>query len=126
MLITGAEVSRVEDTIIRMGKAYGAKHMNVFVITSCIIVTMEMADGEEMTQTRRINNSLGTDFIKLERFNELSRRCCAGEVPAEQLEDHVREIDQSHPGRMITYLGSILASGGFAVFFGASVAWASL
>jgi len=122
MLITGAEVSRVEDTIIRMGKAYGAKHMNVFVITSCIIVTMEMADGEEMTQTRRINNSLGTDFIKLERFNELSRRCCAGEVPAEQLEAHVREIEQSHPGRMITYLGSILASGGFAVFFGGSLA----
>ena len=80
MIVCGAEVSRVEDTIIRMGKAYGAKHMNVFVITSCIIVTMEMADGEEMTQTRRINNSLGTDFIKLERFNELSRRCCAGEI----------------------------------------------
>ncbi|MBQ8589798.1 MAG: threonine/serine exporter family protein [Firmicutes bacterium] len=121
MLVTGSEVSRVEDTIARMGRAYGAKHMNVFVITSCIIVTMEMADGEEMTQTRRINRPIGTDFEKLERFNELSRCCCAGEIPAEQLEDKVREIEHTRPRRLITWSGSLLAAGGFAVFFGGSL-----
>ncbi|MBR6501046.1 MAG: threonine/serine exporter family protein, partial [Firmicutes bacterium] len=57
MLICGSEVSRVEDTIVRMGLAYGAKHMNVFVITSCVIVTMGMPEGEELTQTRRITRA---------------------------------------------------------------------
>ena len=47
MLMVGAEVSRVEDTVTRMGFAYGARHMNVFVITSCIMITMGMPEGEE-------------------------------------------------------------------------------
>ena len=84
MLMTGAEISRVEDTITRMGLAYGARDMNVFVITSCIIITMELQDGNSLTQTRRVLMAGGTDFLKLEKFNDLSRRCCAGQVePAE-------------------------------------------
>ena len=34
MQTCGAEVFRVEDTLARMGKAYGVERMNVFVITS--------------------------------------------------------------------------------------------
>ena len=34
LLDCGAEISRVEDTMSRMGKAYGARHMEPFVITS--------------------------------------------------------------------------------------------
>lgn len=40
MLTNGAEVSRVEETLNRMGHAYGATQMNVFAITSSIVVTM--------------------------------------------------------------------------------------
>ena len=78
MLMVGAEVSRVEDTVTRMGFAYGARHMNVFVITSCIMITMGMPEGEDLTQTRRVLMAGGTDFLKLDKFNDLSRRCCAG------------------------------------------------
>ena len=120
MLVTGSEVSRVEDTIIRIGQAYGAEHMNVFVITSCIIVTMSI-DGEELTQTRRITSAGGTNFTKLEQFNKLSRRCCSGEIPAEELDLHVKEIQETSPSSFLIYLGSLLASGGFAIFFGGSL-----
>ena len=41
MLTNGAEVSRVEETLNRMGHAYGATQMNVFAITSSIVVTMK-------------------------------------------------------------------------------------
>ena len=54
MLTNGAEVSRVEETLNRMGHAYGAIQMNVFAITSSIIVTMLFPEGEEYTQTHRI------------------------------------------------------------------------
>ncbi len=40
-----AEIHRIEDTIKRMGMAYGAEEMNVFAITSSVIVTMIMPDG---------------------------------------------------------------------------------
>ena len=54
MLANGAEIKRVEDTMERMGRAYGASRMNVFSIISFIMVTMSLPDGQEVTQTRRI------------------------------------------------------------------------
>ena len=40
MLADGADVRRVEQTLSRMGKAYGAVRMDVFVITSrCALPT---------------------------------------------------------------------------------------
>ena len=40
LLSSGAEIFRVEDTLNRMGYACGATQMNVFVITSSIVITM--------------------------------------------------------------------------------------
>ena len=46
LLNSGAEIFRVEDTLNRMGYACGATQMNVFVITSSIVITMEFpGDG---------------------------------------------------------------------------------
>lgn len=120
MLVCGSEITRVEDTITRMGMAYGAVDMNVFVITSCIIITMSTPGGE-MTQTRRVLVAGGTDFVKLEKFNDLSRRCCAGKVDAADLSQEVAQIDALEPSRWRLYVGSVLAAGGFAVFFGGSL-----
>ena len=75
MLEAGGEINRVEDSISRMGIAYGAVKTNVFVITSSIVLTMTFADGVEITQTRRIISSGSTDFSKLEQLNVLSRKC---------------------------------------------------
>ena len=47
LLNSGAEIFRVEDTLNRMGYACGATQMNVFVITSSIVITMEFpGDGK--------------------------------------------------------------------------------
>ena len=40
MLCSGAEVSRVEDSIRRICKSYGAVQVDVFTITSSIVVTI--------------------------------------------------------------------------------------
>ena len=39
---SGAEVFRVEDTLNRIAAAYGAEEVNIFVITSSIVVTLTM------------------------------------------------------------------------------------
>ena len=57
LLNSGAEIFRVEDTLNRMGYACGATHMNVFVITSSIVLTMCFPDETSVTQTRRIEKS---------------------------------------------------------------------
>ena len=46
MLDAGAEISRVEDTLSRLGTAYGAMRTDVFVITSMISMPMEFPGFE--------------------------------------------------------------------------------
>ena len=66
MLSAGGEISRVEDSIARMGRAYGATRTNVFIIPSSIELTITFADGDTVTPTRRIRTSPSTDFQKLQ------------------------------------------------------------
>lgn len=117
MLRVGGEIKRVEDTLMRMGLAYGAEKMNVFVITSSIVVTMGFTDGTELTQTRRIMDETGTDFTKLEALNELSRSCCRMPMKVEELREKLILLDKK-PSQVQIWLGSAIGAGSFALFFG--------
>ena len=85
MMVSGAEIDRVEGTVVRMGTAFGAKKVDSFAITSSIVVTLEMPDGEVVTRTRRITSSGTTDFTRLEALNRLSREYCAEPFSVEEL-----------------------------------------
>ena len=58
LLGCGAEISRVEDTLSRIGRAYGAQETDVFVITSIISLTMEFPGFDAVTETRRISRDV--------------------------------------------------------------------
>lgn len=118
MIESGAEVNRVEDTLTRLGMAYGAQRMDVFVITSSIVVTMIFPDGQEMTQTRRIIKPGGTNFTRLEALNSLSRDCCMDPMPVEELSGKLDALEHAEKRKGFIYIGSMLAAGSFAVFFG--------
>lgn len=122
MQACGAEVFRVEDTLNRMGRAYGVERMNVFVITSSIVITMELPDGQELTQTRRIHEAGGNDFSKLEQLNALSREYCTAPFSDGELHDRLAVIRQNQLPRRNRYLGSVLAASSFSIFFGGSFA----
>ena len=89
MLQCGGEVSRVEDSIRRLCLAYGAERVDVFIITSSIVVTIYAHRFGAVTQTRRIVGQK-YDLNKLERLNELSRRICAERM---SLAEAARELD---------------------------------
>lgn len=122
LLISGAEVSRVEDTITRLSRAYGAERVDIFVITSDIILTVRFADGTELTQMRRIAETADTDFRKLEELNALSRACCIQPLSVDELDRRVQEVCTAVKPASMHYLGSVLAGGAFTMFFGGS--WA--
>ena len=79
-----AEVSRVEDTLGRLGKVYGAERTDTFVIPSMISMSLTFP-AETLTETRRINSNGSTDFYRLEKLNALSRECCDQPLPLEEL-----------------------------------------
>ncbi len=115
----GGEIFRVEDTITRLGMAYGATRTDVFAITSSLEVTMAFPGDIELTRTRRLREGK-TDFRRLEALNALSRRCCASPMPADELRRALTDcLSVRRP--LPLYIGSLLAAGGFAVFFGGSV-----
>ena len=121
LLESGAEVNRVEDTLSRMGKAYGAIEMSVFVITSCMIITMRLPDGTVITQTRRGGAKSNTNFSKLEDLNTLSRRYCASPFSLLELDATICELKEIRPNSWTRFAGSILVAGCFAMFFGADL-----
>lgn len=121
MLCSGAEVSRVEDSIVRICSAYGASRVDVFTITSSIVVSADF-DGKTYTQTRRIT-SYKTDFDMLDRLNDLSRYICR-EVPGEEIiEKRLGDIfgkkDYPFVVRMLFWF---ITAGAFTVFFGGNIA----
>ena len=118
---SGAEIYRVEDTLNRIGYAYGAEEMKVFVITSSIIITMKMPGKESLTQTRRLRKAGGNDFVKLEELNELSRQICSKQIATEELEEKLKQILSRKSSDKMLLCGNILAAASFAVFFGGSI-----
>ena len=121
MLADGADVRRVEQTLTRMGLAYGAVRMDVFVITSSIVITMEFPGDGARTQTRRIHECGGNDFTKLEQLNDLSRRFCSHPVSAAELRNEFEKINANRPKPLWKLLGSVLAACSFALFYGGTI-----
>ena len=118
MLVSGAEVHRVEDSIKRMCLALGARRIDVFIITSSMVATVYTEDGNGYTQTRRIT-STGTDVERLHRLNSLSRRICSGEVTLSQISAELQAILQC---RTYPFWAELIAcafiAGAFTLFFG--------
>jgi uncharacterized membrane protein YjjP (DUF1212 family) len=118
LLICGAEVSRVEDTITRICRAYGAVRVDVFTITSSIVVTAFPAEGVPVTQTRRIAGQV-YDLTALSELNALSRRICAAHPCAAQVDDELARIGAlPHYDFFQLLLIYALISGAFSFFFG--------
>lgn len=90
MLICGAEVSRVEDTITRICKAYDISEIDVFTITSSIIITIK-ANDETYTQTKRISG-YKTNLDILDKLNSLSRYICHNKPDISYIEKNYIQI----------------------------------
>jgi len=120
MLQCGAEVSRVEDSIRRLCKAFGAEKAEVFTITSSIVVTMYAHHFGAVTQTRRVTGQ-SYDLHRLELLNQLSRRICAERMSVEEMEQALKELRQTPQFSFLLQLFSYaLVSASFSLFFGGS------
>lgn len=118
LLLCGAEVNRVEDTIKRIASAYGFVKTDVFTITSSIVVTVRNADDEIITQSRRIIG-YQTDMHKIEQLNALSRKICQHPLPVDELLQQINQIKQiqAYSAKTI-YLDYGIISAAFSLFFG--------
>jgi uncharacterized membrane protein YjjP (DUF1212 family) len=121
MLKSGAEIHRVEESIDMICKAYGATHVESFAITSMIVASIRLPDGEYSLQMRRIHSS-SNQLNRLAEFNSISRKICKNTPSLDEFEKMIEDAKKSTKYPAALYiLGGMLVTGAFAVVFGGSL-----
>ena len=118
MMLSGAEVSRVEDSVNRLCIAYGADHAEVLSITTSLIVTVYMKEYGSITQTRRTTHFV-SDMNRLDKMNALSRHICEKHLSLEEARREYDDIIKERPYRfLLRIVFYIIVAFSFALFFG--------
>ena len=119
----GGETYRVEETITRMGHAFGFMEVESFAVPSGIFISYRKHDGSIETAVKRVSRK-GTDLTRVDAVNTVSRRMEAEHLSCEEVMALLREIETRPP--KITKLGLTAAvamsSAGWAVMFGGGLA----
>ena len=115
----GGETYRVEETITRMGHAFGFTEVESFAVPSGIFISYRKNDGSIETAVKRVRRK-GTDLTRVDAVNAVSRRMEAESLSCEEVMELLREIETRPP--KITLLGLTAAvamsSSGWAAMFG--------
>ena len=121
ILKCGGTVHRAEETVERICKAYGAVHVEVFSITSVIIASVRMENGEYSMQTRRIYG-YQNNFTRLDRLNSISRDVCAKKITLDEAQVLIKTAKNAQSYHTaVTVIAAMLISGSFAMFFGGTL-----
>ena len=118
----GGETYRVEETVTRMGRAFGLKNVESFAVPSGVFVSCEKEDGTHETAVLRVHRR-GTNLRRVDAVNQISRRAEAGEITPEEALRALEKIEHSLsflPWQLC--VAAAVSSGGFAVMFGGGVA----
>lgn len=118
LMLSGAEIYRVEESVSRLLTAYGLEPQ-VMAIPNCLIVSITPPNEQPITQMYRIS-SHGTDLELLEACNALCRRMCREQPPVEEAQAMVDALSRQCRtfSPRIKLLGYAMAAAFFALFFG--------
>jgi len=121
LAMCGAETYRIEESIIRIMRAYGAD-AEVFAIPNSMTATMTAPDGTSITRLRRIGFH-GNDMDSLERYSNLSRKICQEKPGPEIASQWLKDTRKSCKVYSLPLFlcANMIAAGGFSVFFGGTI-----
>ena len=122
MLISGAEVARVEDSMRRICFAYGAEQVDVFTITSSIVATIYSARFGSVTQTRRVP-AHKINMNRIDRLNDLCRRICRERMPLSRVAEELKRVEAEAKPYALSVRAPmyVLAPFVFSLFFGGAL-----
>jgi len=122
LLESGAEISRVEDSLQKILQAYDLGVCDVFAIPSCIIITLHEPGLAPQTRIKRIY-SRGTNLGQVARINDLCRRICTGLPSFSQIRQELADLDASPVFSLpVQIFAFALISFAFTLLFGGSLA----
>jgi len=113
----GAEVKRVERSLILLAQSQGATSISTFSINSTMNMTCTFPDGNIVTQTRRIVETPSFDLKRFEEINSVSRQCCKNHAGADEIHKALSEIKNDTRLNKY-YAGAVIVGFAFSLFFG--------
>lgn len=117
LLENGAEVFRVEQTMIHMAHSYQITPFHVFVITNGIFVSAGEAEYSELRNVA----SRGVHLGRVAALNALSRQIAAEQLPIAQAEQALEEVRAiPNPSYKARVLASAFGAFSFCFLFGGS------
>lgn len=122
MLVSGAEIYRVEDTINRILRRAGRKTAETIVISTGIFATLNDPEIEAITVVRRVADR-STNLNRVYLVNDVSRRLCNESLSAEQAYSELLEIQKVVQYRpLLKHAGLISVSVFFVLLLGGKAA----
>ena len=117
LIRNGAEMYRVEETIVRISEAGGVYNITPFV-TPTILFIAKGDDGENVLYTKDIKKR-GNNIAKITLVSDFSRNFVAGRINISEAMDCLRKIDEykGYPYRFLLFATGI-GCGIFAVLVG--------
>ena len=89
----GGETYRVEETVCRMGKAFGLREVESFAVPSGVFVSFQCEDGSIQTSVLRVHRG-ETNLSCVNEVNEVSREVEAGKLDWQGAWDALKAIEQ--------------------------------
>lgn len=118
----GAEISRVEDTMERLCFAYGAKTVDSYATLTILIISFSMEDDSELYHNIKRVSAGSVNLNKIDMVNSLSREIQKNVLSVEEFNSKLDVIEKDKGyGDVVIYLGALICSFGFGIFFGGGI-----
>ena len=118
ILESGGETYRVEETILKICKAYGLEDSDSFVTPTGIILSVTYKNGTTSSVVKRIRKR-SVDLEKIAQVNEISRSLAKEVYPVSILDTKLKDIENLKRYSTATSLiFASFASGFFSLIFG--------
>ena len=120
LLESGAETYRVEDTMTRICKAYGAEVVDAYATPTMILISFSIEN--ELVHNIKRTSIKSVDLTKIDKVNDLSRHVTSNEVSLDEFMSSLEKLDhvKLYP-HWIQLLGAAISTFGFGLFFGGSL-----
>ena len=119
----GGETCRVEETVLRMGHAFGFREVECFAVPSGLFVSYRKSDGTIETAVKRIRRK-GIDLTRIDEVNAISRHLEQEKMSCQEVLSQLKAVER-RPSRLspLQMAGAAaMSTAGWSLMFGGG-AW---
>ncbi len=120
LMKNGAETYRVEDTMYRILNKANLKTVQVLVMMTGFVATLDDPSLDSLTVVRRIT-SRGTNLAIVDQVNDISRDFCDDKITLEEAFKKMKTLWRTPKKNSFTGFQVALITAGFAIMFGANL-----